>query len=105
MRPILGRVELRMAATEMVLAKAGELSTVRQALGQKSESLEDGAIAETRHVLDELLVVAIVASQVGGKAIRYMLDAAADRGVIQHVDDRTVHVGYGHAGLMAPDAL
>ncbi len=94
-----------MAAAEMALAKASELSTVRQALGQKSEALEDSAIAETRRVLDELLVVAIVASKVGGKAIRYMQDAAADRGVIQHVDDRAVHVGYGHAGLMVPDAL
>jgi hypothetical protein len=89
----------------MVLAKAGELSTVGQALGQKPEALEDRAVAETRRVLDELLVVAIAASQIGGKAIGYVLDAAADRRVIQHVDDRAVHVGYGPTGLMAPDVL
>ncbi len=77
----------------MMIAKAGEPSTVGQALGQKPEALEDGAVAEARRVLDELLLVAIAASQIDGKAIGYMLDAAADRRVIQHVDDRAVHVG------------
>ena len=106
MRPILGRVELRMAAGEMVLAKESELSSpVGQVLGQKSEALKDRAVAETPRVLDELFVVAVAASQIGGKAIGYVLDAAADRGIIQYVDDRAVHVGYGHAGLMAPDDL
>ena len=94
-----------MAAAQMVPAKAGELSTDGQALGQKTRRLKTAPLPETPRVLDELLVVAIVASQIGGKAIRYMLDAAADRGVVQHIDDRAVHVGNGHAGLMAPDAL
>src|SRR5665213_3266 len=105
MRPILGGVEPRMAAAQMVLAKAGKLSTDGQPLGQKTEALKDGAVAETHRVLDDLFVVAIAAPQIGGKAISYMLDAAAYRGVVEHIDDSAVHVGNGHAGLMAPDTL
>ena len=82
--------ELRVAATQVVLAEAGEFSSGGQGLGQKPESFEDCAVTETHRVLDELLVVAVVASQIGAKAVGDVLDAAANGWVIHHVDNRAV---------------
>ena len=81
-----------MTAAEMLLAKPAQICTTRKALGQKPEALEDSAVGEAHCVIDELFVVSIVASQVGCEAVGYMLDAATDRRVVEHVDDRSVHV-------------
>lgn len=89
---ILIRIELCITAAQMLLAKTAQFCTAREAFGEKPETLEDSTIAEFHCVFDELLVAAIFASQIGCEAIRYMPDAAADRWVIEHVDDRSVHV-------------
>ena len=94
-----------MPAAQMRLAKTTQSSTARKMLGQKPEALEDSTVAEAHRVVDELLVVAVVASQIGCEAVGYMLDATADRRVVEQVDDRTVHIGDGHSRLMAPDNL
>ena len=71
-----------MTAAQMLLAKTAQFSTARKLLGQKPEALENSTVAEAQRVIDELLVVAIVASQVGYKAVGYMLDATTDRRVV-----------------------
>ena len=91
-RPILGRIELCMTAAQMLLAKPAQFCTARKAFDQKPEALEDSAVAEAHCVIDELFVVSIGASQVGCEAVGYMLDAATHRWVVEHVDDRSVHV-------------
>ena len=32
-----------------------------------------------------------------------MLDAAAERGIVEHIDNRAVDIGDLHLGLVAPD--
>ena len=81
-----------MTTAQMLLTKPTQFCTARKALGQKPEALEDSAVAEAHCVIDELFVVLIVASQVGCEAVGYMLDAATDRRVVEHVDDRSVNV-------------
>ena len=94
-----------MTAAQMLLTKTAQFSTARKMLGQKPEALEYSTVAEAHRVIDELLVIAIVASQIGCEAVGYMLDATADCRVVEHVDNRTVRVGNGHSSLMAPDIL
>ncbi len=94
-----------MTATLMLLAKRAQFSTAGKALGEKPEALEDCTVAEAHRVIDELFVVAIIASQIGWEAVGYMLDAATDRRVVEHVDDRSMHVRDGNSRLMTPDIL
>src|SRR5580704_1425647 len=72
-RALLRGVELRVATGQMTLAKASKLGPVRYAFSEKSHALENGAIGKTHRVLDELLVVAIVAAQICGEAVGYVL--------------------------------
>ena len=58
----------------------------------KAGCRKGSAVAEAHCAIDELLVVAILALQIGRKAVGYMLDAATDCQVVEHVDDRSVHV-------------
>ena len=94
-----------MTAAQMLFAKRAQFSTVRKALCEKPETLEDCTVAEAHRVIDELFVVAIIASQIGCEAVGYMLDPATDRRVVEHVDDRSMHVRDGNSRLMTPDIL
>ena len=103
--PTMGGMELRLAAAWTLVAKRTQFSTIRNALGRRPEALEDSAIAEAHCVIDEFFVVPIVAFRIGCEALGYMRDAANDRRVVEHVDDRSMHVGDGHLRLMPPDIL
>ena len=90
---------------EMLLAKKNQFSIARKTVDQKPEAFEDGTIAETHCVINNLFIIAVVTLQIGCKAISCMLDAATDCWIIKHVDYRTMHTGDGHLCMMVPNIL
>jgi len=81
-----------MTAAQMPLTETAQFGTVREAFRDKSEALEDCAIAENHGIFDESVVISIVALQIACKAVGHMLNAAADCRVVEYVDDGAVHV-------------
>ena len=72
---------------------------------KEAKPLEHGAVAELIAIFDQLLIVAVCAFEVHIEAIRDMLNAAAERRVVEHVDDCPVNIGDRHLGVVTPDWL
>jgi hypothetical protein len=76
----------------MFLATPCKCDAIWLAFGKKSEALENRSIVQADGVLDNLLVVAIIASEVDGETVGDVLDTAAERGVVDQVDHRTMQI-------------
>ncbi len=76
----------------MFLASLRKCDAIGLAFGKKSEALEDRSIVQADGVLDKLLVVAIIASEVDGETVGDVLDTAAERWIVNHVDHRTMQI-------------
>jgi hypothetical protein len=70
---------------------------------EEAKPLEDGAIAELVRVFDQLLIAAVGSFEVRIEAIRHLVNAAAERGTIEHVDDRPVNIRDQNLGVVTPD--
>ena len=54
---------------------------------QKSEPLEDRAVTKALGVIDQRGIVTVGSFQVGAKAVRNMLNTAAQGRIVQYIDD------------------
>jgi hypothetical protein len=88
----------------MFLASLCKCDAIGLAFGKKSEALEDRSIVQADGVLDNLIVVPVLASEVDSQTVGDVLDTAAKRRIVDHVDYRTMQVRYGYACSMAPNA-
>ncbi len=100
-----GWVEFCDACREMFEAGRCEAGGLAGAFGQKAEPLEYRAIPEPRGIADQLLVVAVGMREIGGKAIRDVLEASPYVGLAEHVDNRAGNIGDQDAAVLAPDSL
>ena len=75
------------------------------AFSQIASPFEHRAITEALCVSQQLVDVPIFAIEVRRQAVGNVLDASADLRVVEHIDDRPVHVRYGDLGASAPDRL
>jgi hypothetical protein len=49
------------------------------------------------------LIASVRPLEIRIQAIRNLLNASAERGIVEHVHDRSVNIGNGHLGVMPPD--
>src|SRR5690606_22261963 len=96
-------IEFGVSTADMLPAALGESISIWLPFGQKSQAFESRSVAQTFRVPYEHSFVTIVAAQVVGKAVGDVVDATADRRVVEHVDNRAVHVRYRNARTVAPD--
>lgn len=81
-----------MACAHPRLTKRHQFDPGALTFGKESKSLEHSPIAEALGILDKFLIGAISALQVSVQAIGNMLNAAAESGIVQHVDNCAVYI-------------
>src|SRR4029078_7424177 len=70
-----------------------------------AQTLEHGAVSEPVGIFDQPGVVAVLALEKFGEAIGDMLDAAAERRVVEQIDDRAFKIGNEHLAPSAPEGF
>lgn len=98
-----GGIQLRVALGETKFRLRYEISGERSPLGEKSESFEYRAVAETVRVIDEFSRVSVLAPQVSVEALGRVHDVAAQGRVVEHVYYRAVGVGNEHVASRPPE--
>ena len=79
------------------------LAALLMTLSQKAKPLENRAIAVVQRIFDQKIGAAIRSLQVAIKALRDVLNAPANRGIIKHINDCAVNIRHRNAGLAALD--
>lgn len=74
-------------------------------VGQEAEAFENGSIPELVCVFDQFLVAAISSFEIGAQTVGDLLDAAAQGGIVEHIDDGPVYIRNRHLSVMPPDGL
>jgi len=93
-------VLLHDVGVDIKLARNQDIA-VRMALGEKAEPFEHRAVTELVGIVDQQAWLAVFTLHVLCETIGNMLDAAAGRRIIEHVDDRPVDIRDENPALAA----
>ena len=77
----------------MLPAGPQQFGAGRIAFGEEAQALEHRAVAELKGVADKKVVVAVVRVEIDGKAIRHVLDSAAELRIGDEFSLHLVKVG------------
>ena len=88
-----------------MLRGVGEGFAIRMPLSEKTQALEDRAIAQALGIFDQHIGAAVLAPKILAETILHMLNPGAGGGVVQHVNDGAVNVRDSDSRLTPPDVL
>jgi len=94
-------VELRVTFGQPEFCRVDQDIAVRMALSEKAEPFEHRAVTELVGIVDQQAWLAVFTLHVLCETIGNMLDAAAGRRIIEHVDDRPVDIRDENPALAA----
>jgi len=85
-------VELGVSFCQLKLCCINQQVSTRIALSEKAEAFKDCTVTEAVGIVNQKARLAVLALHVLCKTIGNMLNAATCRRIIEHVDDRAVHI-------------
>jgi hypothetical protein len=105
LRAIEGGVKTSIPCGEPFAAGFSQGCIVKAGRSEIAEPFKDRAVAELFRIADQKIAVDVLTGGIGGDAIDHMIDTAADRGIVEKVDQRARSIRNSDLHRAAPESL